>query len=74
MESKEHTPWIASMLATAVAFVVIPNRATVLNDAPLRKTATRRSAMAKAGALQRLRTGGDGLRPAGLGIVLTRRI
>lgn len=40
MESKEHTPWIASMLATAVAFVVIPNRATVLNDAPLRKTAT----------------------------------
>lgn len=41
MESKEHTPWIASMLATAVAFVAIRHRAGVLNDAPLRTTATR---------------------------------
>ena len=40
MESKEHTPWIASMLATAVAVVVIRNRESVLNDAPLRTTAT----------------------------------
>ena len=41
MESKEHMPWIASMLATAVAFVAIRHRTTVLNDAPLRTTATR---------------------------------
>ena len=41
MESKEHTPWIASMLATAVAFVTIRHRATVLNDVRLRTTATR---------------------------------
>ena len=41
MESKEHMPWIASMLATAVAFVAIRHRATVLTDASLRTTATR---------------------------------
>ena len=41
MESKEHTPWVASMLATAVAFVAIRHRAGVFNDAPLRTTATR---------------------------------
>lgn len=40
MESKEHTPWIASMLATAVAFVARRHRSDVLNDAPLRRTAT----------------------------------
>jgi hypothetical protein len=41
MESKEHMPWIASMLATAVAFVAIRHRATVLNDVSLRATAIR---------------------------------
>jgi hypothetical protein len=40
MEIKEHMPWIASMLATAVAFVVIRQRESVLNDARLRTTAT----------------------------------
>jgi hypothetical protein len=39
MESKEHVPWIASMLATAVAFVTVRYRATVLNDAALRNMA-----------------------------------
>ena len=41
MESKEHMPWIASMLATAAAFVFIRHRTTVLNDAPLRAMAMR---------------------------------
>ena len=41
MESKEHAPWIASMAATAVAFVATRYRAGVLNDASLRATATR---------------------------------
>jgi hypothetical protein len=41
MESKEHMPWIASMLATAAAFVAIRHRATVLNDVSLRATVTR---------------------------------
>jgi hypothetical protein len=36
MESKEHAPWIASMLATAVAFVCLRYRSRVLNDAALR--------------------------------------
>ena len=41
MESKEHAPWIASMLATAVAFVCVFYRRTLLRDAPLRNmTAT----------------------------------
>ena len=37
MESKEHMPWIAAMLATAAAFVAVRYRAAVLSDAPLRR-------------------------------------
>lgn len=40
MESKEHTPWIASMLATAVAFVSVRCRSTLLNDPRSRNMAT----------------------------------
>jgi hypothetical protein len=40
MESKEHLPWIASMLATAVAFVSVRYRSRVLTDARLRDMAT----------------------------------
>jgi hypothetical protein len=41
MEIKEHAPWIASMLATAVAFVCVFYRRTLLRDASLRNmTAT----------------------------------
>jgi hypothetical protein len=36
MESKEHVPWIASMLATAVAFVTVRYPARVIHDAALR--------------------------------------
>lgn len=39
MESKEHMPWIASMLATAVAFVTVRYRSRVLHDASLRDMA-----------------------------------
>ncbi|MDP1570048.1 MAG: hypothetical protein Q8L86_08590 [Vicinamibacterales bacterium] len=39
MESKEHMPWIASMLATAVAFVCVRHPSRVLHDAPLRRMA-----------------------------------
>jgi hypothetical protein len=39
MESKEHMPWIASMLATAVAFVTVRYRSRVLHDASLRNMA-----------------------------------
>jgi len=39
MEIKEHVPWIASMLATAVAFVGVRYRSRLLNDAPLRHIA-----------------------------------
>jgi len=39
MESKEHMPWIASMLATAVAFVSVRYRSTLLRDAQLRNMA-----------------------------------
>jgi hypothetical protein len=35
METKEHVPWIASMLATAVAFVCVRYRARVLRDPSL---------------------------------------
>ena len=35
MESKEHMPWIASMLATAVAFVSVRYRSRVLYDKSL---------------------------------------
>ena len=39
MESKEHMPWIASMLATAVAFVAVRYRSRVLQNASLRNVA-----------------------------------
>jgi hypothetical protein len=39
MESKEHMPWIASMLATAVAFVAVRSRSRLLDSAPLRNMA-----------------------------------
>jgi hypothetical protein len=37
MEIKEHMPWIASMLTTAVAFIAARYPGTVLRDDPLRK-------------------------------------
>jgi hypothetical protein len=37
MEIKEHMPWIAAMLATAVAFIAARYRATLLADAALRR-------------------------------------
>ena len=39
MESKEHAPWIASMLATAVAFVTVRYPSRVLSDPGLRSMA-----------------------------------
>ena len=39
MESKEHMPWIASMLATAVAFVAVRYRSGLLDSARLRHMA-----------------------------------
>lgn len=39
MESKEHMPWIAAMLATAVAFVAVRYRPQLLRDAQVRKMA-----------------------------------
>lgn len=39
MEIKEHVPWIASMLTTAVAFAVVRNPAAVLRDPSIRKMA-----------------------------------
>ena len=40
MEMKEHVPWIAAMLATAVAFVVARYQSAVLRDRSLRRPAT----------------------------------
>lgn len=40
MESKEHVPFIASMLATAVAFVAWRYRRRLLHEASLRRMAT----------------------------------
>ena len=40
MEVKEHVPWIAAMLATAVAFVARRYRAMLLIDGQLRRMAT----------------------------------
>lgn len=37
MESKEHMPWIAAMLTTAVAFVVARYRSRVLQNSALRR-------------------------------------
>lgn len=39
MESKEHMPWIAAMLATSVAFVAARYRAQLLNDDRLHRIA-----------------------------------
>jgi hypothetical protein len=39
METKEHAPWIASMLATAAAFVAVRYRRTLLHDAQVRRMA-----------------------------------
>jgi len=39
MESKEHVPWIASMLTTAVAFVCVRYRSRVLHETSLRNMA-----------------------------------
>ncbi|HET6680298.1 MAG TPA: hypothetical protein VFG84_03805 [Gemmatimonadaceae bacterium] len=39
MEVKEHVPWIAAMLATAVAFVGLRERSRLLTDASLRRMA-----------------------------------
>jgi hypothetical protein len=41
MEIKEHVPWIAAMLATAVAFVGVRYRSRLLADGELRGMATR---------------------------------
>ena len=40
MEIKEHVPWIAAMLATAVAFVAIRYRSRLLTDAALNRMTT----------------------------------
>jgi hypothetical protein len=40
MEVKEHMPWIAAMLSTAVAFVGVRYRARLLSDAQLNGMAT----------------------------------
>ena len=39
MEVKEHVPWIASMLASAVAFVAVRYRPRLLADPSLRRIA-----------------------------------
>jgi hypothetical protein len=40
METKEHLPWIAAMLATAVAFAAWRHRATLLHDVEMRRIAS----------------------------------
>ena len=40
MEIKEHVPWIAAMLATAVAFVSVREPSRLLRDVSLRRMAT----------------------------------
>ncbi|HEX6053533.1 MAG TPA: hypothetical protein VFZ21_29895 [Gemmatimonadaceae bacterium] len=37
MEVKEHVPWVAAMLATAVAYVAVTNRTTLQRDADVRR-------------------------------------
>jgi hypothetical protein len=46
MEVKEHTPWIAAMLSTAVAFIGVRYRSRLLRDAQLNRMATSLSALA----------------------------
>jgi hypothetical protein len=45
MEVKEHVPWIAAMLSTAVAFIGVRYRSRVLSDAQLNGMATTLSAI-----------------------------
>ena len=40
METKEHMPWIAAMLSTAVAFIAVRYRSQLLSDAQLNRMAT----------------------------------
>ena len=40
MEIKEHVPWIAAMLATAVAFVAVRYRSLLLSDRGIHRMAT----------------------------------
>lgn len=40
MESKEHMPWIASMLVTAAAFMSLRYRSLLLNDAHMHRMAS----------------------------------
>jgi hypothetical protein len=40
METKEHVPWIAAMVTTAVAFVGMRHRAKLLGDRRLNDMAT----------------------------------
>jgi hypothetical protein len=46
MEIKEHVPWIASMLTTAVAFIAVRYPGTVFRNRPLRKMVLTMLAMA----------------------------
>jgi hypothetical protein len=46
MEIKEHMPWIASMLTTAVAFIAVRYPETLFRDRPLRKMVLTMLAMA----------------------------
>ena len=39
METKEHLPWIASMLATSVAFIAVRYRGTALTNPSMRRMA-----------------------------------
>ena len=39
MEIKEHVPWIAAMLASAVAFVAVRYRSQILSDSQIRRGA-----------------------------------
>lgn len=40
METKEHLPWVAAMLATAAAFIAVRYRSQLLRDARLNRMAT----------------------------------
>lgn len=40
METKEHVPWIAAILSTAVAFVSVRHRSRLLSDARIRRMVT----------------------------------
>jgi hypothetical protein len=40
METKEHVPWIAAILATAAAFVGVRNRPRLLSSGRVRRVVT----------------------------------